>query len=212
MKHPYLVIEGEPVGSGQERVCYAHPHDPALLVKIQKGEADKQTRRELRLYARLARRGMRQFDHIPAFHGQVETNLGAGFVVDCIRDYDGELSKSLWWHFKRGYPVSEFEPYLEDLRRYLLRRLVIFSVDMGRYNILLQKLAPGQARLVVIDGLGDHTAIDWLDNIDYFARRKINRRWKRFIGRLRGYSAQTMREHQGPPRTLQDAFRRQETT
>ena len=212
MKQPYLQLDSEPVGSGQERVCYAHPDDDRLLVKVQKGSADKQTRRELALYRRLARRGMREFDHIPKFYGRVETNLGPGFVVDCIRDFDGELSKSLWWHFTRGYPVNEFEPYLEDLHRYLLRRLVIFSVDMGRYNILFQKLSTERARLVVIDGLGDHTAIDWLDHIDYFARRKIRRRWRRFIGRLRQYSAQTMREHSGAPRSLDEAYRRRETT
>ncbi len=212
MKQPFIQIEGEPVGAGQERVCYLHPDNAAWLVKIQKGEANKQTRRELALYAQLARRGMSHFEHIPEFHGAVMTNLGSGFVVDCIRDFDGELSKSLWWHFTTGYPVSEFQPYLEDLRRYLLERRVIFSVDMGRYNILFQKLSPERARLVVIDGLGDHTAIGWLDNIGYFARRKIHRRWRRFIGRLRKYSAQTMREFQGEPRALESAYRRQETT
>ena len=140
------------------------------------------------------------------------TNLGPGFVIDCIRDFDGELSKSLWWHFTRGYPVSEFHSYLEDLRRYLLEWQVIFSVDMGRYNILFQKLSPERARLVVIDGLGDHAAIGWLDYIGFFARRKIRRRWRRFIGRLENYSAQTMRQHQGVPQHLETAYRRQEKT
>lgn len=212
MEQTFLQIDSEPVGAGQERVCYVHPNDAARLIKIQKGESNKQTRRELALYRRLARRGMRHFDHIPELHGDVMTNLGPGFVVDCIRDFDGELSRSLWWHFTRGYPVSEFDAYLEDLRRYLLERQVIFSVDMGRYNILFQKLSPERARLVVIDGLGDHTAIGWLDNIGYFARRKIRRRWQRFIGRLHNYSEQTMREHQGAPRTLDSAYRRQVTT
>jgi hypothetical protein len=42
----------------------------------------------------------------------------------------------------------------------------------------------GSARLVVIDGLGDTVALDWLDNIPFLVRRKINRRWKRFIKRV----------------------------
>jgi hypothetical protein len=208
MKQPFLQIEGEPIGAGQERVCYRHPDDTTLLVKVQKGESSKQTRRELALYHRLARRGMNNFEHIPKFHGEVQTNLGPGFVVDCISDFDGSVSKSLWWHFQRGYPVTEFLPYLQELRSYLLDNQVIFSVDMGRYNILFQKLTTTQARLVVIDGLGDHAAINWLDNIGYFARRKIRRRWQRFIGRLSSYSAQTMREHNGEPRTLETAYRR----
>ena len=192
MQDQRIEISAAPIGQGQERVCYRHPHDPARLIKIQRGASDKQTRRELRLYRGLARRGMDDFSHIPRFYGHVDTNLGRGFVVDLIADYDGEVPKSLWWHFQRGYPVAEFEAYLDELRRYLLDRRIVFSVDMGRYNILFQKLSPREARLVVIDGLGNHTAINWPDAIGFLARRKIERRWRRFIGRLRNYSAQSM--------------------
>ena len=207
-----LQIVGEPIGAGQERVCYLHPDDETRVVKIQKGDSNKQTRRELALYARLAQRGMRNFENIPQFYGEVETNLGAGFVVDCVTNYDGNISKSLWWHFERGYPLSEFSSYLEGLRRYLLENQIVFSVDMGRYNILFQKLSPARARLVVIDGLGNHTAINWLDNIGFFARRKIRRRWQRFIDRLNNYSAETMRQHDGSPQVIETAYRLQETT
>lgn len=210
MNPTILQISGEPIGAGQERICYQHPDDESKVVKIQKGDSDKQTRRELALYASLEQRGMNDFEHIPRFHGKVQTNLGDGFVVDCIADYDGTVSRSLWWHFERGYPVTEFLPYLEDLRRYLLENRIIFSVDMGRYNILLQKLSPCRARLVVIDGLGNHSAINWPDNIGFFARRKIRRRWQRFIERLHNYSAETMRQHEGSPRRLEEAYRKQQ--
>ena len=207
MKAETLQITSEPIGAGQERVCYRHPEDAGKLIKLQKGESDTQTRRELALYESMSRRGMHNFDHIPQFYGKLQTNLGEGFVVDLVTDYDGNISKSLWWHFERGYPVSEFLPYLEELKKYLLDNLVVFSVDMGRYNILFQKTSLQQAHLVVIDGLGNHTAINWLDNIGYFARRKINRRWQRFISRLQNYSAGTMREHDGSPRELEAAYR-----
>ncbi len=211
MNPAILQISGEPIGAGQERICYQHPDDGDKVVKIQKGDSDKQTRRELALYASLARRGMNDFEHIPRLYGAVQTNLGSGFVVDRIADYNGEVSRSLWWHFERGYPVAEFLPYLEELRRYLLDKRIVFSVDMGRYNILFQKLSPNRARLVVIDGLGNHTAINWLDNIGFFARRKIERRWHRFIGRLHNYSAETMRQHAGSPSKLDAAYRKQQS-
>jgi hypothetical protein len=208
MSEATIQITGEPIGVGQERACYQHPDDAARVIKIQTGESDKQTRRELSLYKNLSRRGMNNFEHIPRYYGKVTTSLGEGFVVDKIMDYDGTVSRSLWWHFERGYPVSEFAPYLEELRQYLLDNLIVFSVDMGRYNILFQKLSAQQARLVVIDGLGNHTAINWLDNVAYFARHKINRRWRRFIDRLRDYSAETMRAHGGSPNTLEETYRR----
>ncbi|MCG6889398.1 MAG: hypothetical protein LJE92_07415 [Gammaproteobacteria bacterium] len=207
-----LQLSGDPLGAGQERLCYAHPDDASRVVKIQKTDANKQTRRELALYARLKRRGLRNFEHIPRYYGEVETNLGQGFVVDCVADYDGQISRSLWWYFEQGYPLSEFSSYLEDLRCYLLDNQVFFSVDMGRYNILFQKLSPERARLVVIDGLGNHTAINWLDHIDFFARRKIQRRWQRFIDRLQVYADVSMRQHSGSPQILESAYRRQEPT
>jgi hypothetical protein len=207
MKQQILQITSEPIGVGQERACYLHPEDAHKVIKIQKGESDTQTRRELILYRNLARRGMRNFKHIPQYYGKLKTNLGEGFVVDLIADYDGGISRSLWWHFQQGYPLAEFMPYLEELRQYLLDNLIIFSVDMGRYNILLQKISPQQARLVVIDGLGNHSAINWLDNIAWFARRKIGRRWHRFISRLQNYSEQMMREYDASPRALESAYR-----
>ncbi len=208
MSKSIVQITSEPIGVGQERVCYQHPDDAGKVVKIQKGESDKQTRRELLLYKNLSCRGMSNFEHIPRYYGKVETSLGEGFVVDKIMDYDGSVSKSLWWHFERGYPVAEFAVYLDELRQYLLENLIVFSVDMGRYNILFQKTSAQQARLVIIDGLGNHTAFNWLDNIAYFARRKIDRRWQRFIGRLRNYSAETMRAHGDSAKTLDAAYRR----
>jgi hypothetical protein len=208
MNQQILEITSEPIGVGQERICYRHPEDAAKVVKIQKGESDKQTRRELELYKNLSRRKMSNFEHIPRYYGMTQTNLGEGFVVDLIADFDGAVSKSLWWHFEQGYPVAEFLPYLDELRQYLLDNLVVFSVDMGRYNILFQKTSPQQARLVVIDGLGNHTAINWLDNIAYFARRKINRRWQRFIDRLQNYSAEMMCEYGASPRQLDTAYRK----
>lgn len=209
MNQQLLKITGEPIGVGQERICYRHPQDVGKVVKIQKGDSNKQTRRELALYKNLSRRKMSNFEHIPRYYGMVQTNLGEGFVVDLISDFDGSVSKSLWWHFEQGYPVSEFMPYLDELRQYLLDNLVVFSVDMGRYNILFQKISPQLARLVVIDGLGNHTAINWLDNIAYFARRKIERRWRRFIGRLNNYSAEIMRVNELAPRTLEAAYRKE---
>jgi len=96
MSKPILQITGEPIGVGQERACYQYPDEDGKVIKIQKGESDKQTRRELTLYKNLARRGMNDFEHIPRYYGMAATNLGEGFVVDKIADYDGTIFRSLW--------------------------------------------------------------------------------------------------------------------
>jgi hypothetical protein len=202
MTQAILQLSGEPIGAGQERICYRHPVDPGKVVKIQKSEVVKQTRREIKFYQRLQRRNMANFSHLPRFYGQVETNLGRGFVVDLVSDYDGTVSRSLYWYFKRGYPIEEFMPYLEEFRRYLIENMIVFSVDMGRFNVLFNRISNSEARLVVIDGLGNHSAINWPDSIPCFARNKIRRRWERFISRLECYSATLMEEYGGGPRML----------
>ncbi len=208
MQPQIIMLTSEPLGVGQERACYVHPDDPDKVVKVQRGDIDKQTRRELAFYRRLGRRSDVRYDHIPRFYGTVETNLGPGFVVDRIRDFDGAESNSLWWYFERGYPLAEFGPYLDELRQSLLDNRIVFCVDMGRYNVLFRRLSPGDARLVVIDGLGNHSAINWLDNFDLFARRKIERRWRRFMSRLQNYSNASLRKYGADPRSLEPAYRR----
>lgn len=208
MNQQILQITTEPIGVGKERACYQHPEDSTKAVKVQKGELKKQTRRELKFYRTLQQQKMNNFKHIPQFYGKVLTNLGEGFVVDLINDYDGSDSKSLYWFFERGYPLSEFNPYLEELRQYMLQNFIVFNNRRSPYNLLFKRVSDRHARIVVVDGLGDHAAFNWFDNIPYFARRKINRRWDRFISSLQNYSADMMREYGGAPKKLDSAYRK----
>lgn len=95
MNQKVLQITTEPIGEGQERICYLHPEDPDKIIKLQKGESNKQTRRELELYRRLLRRKGTDYSQLPRYYGKVVTNLGEGFVTDLIQDYDGGISNSL---------------------------------------------------------------------------------------------------------------------
>ena len=124
------------------------------------------------------------------------------------RDYDGRESNSLWWYFEHGYPLAEFYPYLDELKHYMLDNLIIFSVDMGRFNVLFRRESESRARLVVIDGLGNHSAFNWFDNIPFLARRKIRRRWNRFLSRLQFFSNQMMQAYDASPSQLEPAYRK----
>ena len=208
MRHKILTITGDPIGEGQERICYRHPEDPDKIIKLQKGSSDKQTRRELELYRRLARRKSTDYSQLPRYYGKVKTNLGEGFVTDLIRDYDGGISNSLYWYFERGYPVEEFYPYLEELKQYLLDNQVVFSEDLRRTNVLFQRLSPERAQLVVIDGLGNHSAINWFDVFRPVSDSKINRRWERFMHQLKIHSDQMIADYGASPKPLDAAYRR----
>ena len=179
-KNQHIDITAEPFAKGGERACYQHPYDENKVIKIRLGELNKQTRRELAIYKSFAQRNMTNFQHVPRYYGKVETNLGQGMVFDLIRDFDGSISEPLYHFFLSGSPISEFLPQLEVLKKHLLDNLIVISADIvGRRNILLQKLSPTDAKLVIVDGIGNHTAINWLDNFRYFGRKKISRRWDR---------------------------------
>jgi hypothetical protein len=179
-----LKITSEPIGTGRERACYVHPEDPRLAIKMPMGEVSDQTQRDLKFYRKLKKRGIKGTPHVPDFHGLCDTNLGKGIVVDLIRNYDGEISRPLNWYLAQGVPIEEFDQFLQELKQSFLQNLIIFNHDMTIGNLLFQKTSPASAQLVAIDGLGDVVAIDWFDHFPFLVRRKINRRWKRFMTRI----------------------------
>jgi len=186
-----LKIISQPIGEGRERACYVHPDDPRLAIKIPTGKVTAQTRRDIQFYKRLKKRGLVKNAHLPRYHGLCETSIGPGIVVDLIRNYDGEIARPLNWYLAQGVPVEEFDAYLEEMKQSFVQDLIIFNHDMHSGNLLFQKTSMGSARLIAIDGLGDTVTFDWLDNIPFLVRRKINRRWKRFLKRL--YLSQEVR-------------------
>ena len=203
-----LQITTDPIGEGQERICYVHPDDPDKLVKVQKGASDKQTRREMKLYQRLKLRKNTDYSQLPRFYGKVDTNHGRGFVTDLVKDCDGSISNSLYWFFERGIPVSEFYVYLDELKQYLLMNQIMISADMRRTNVLFQKLSAETAQLVVIDGLGNHSAINWFDGFRMVTSSKINRRWERFYNQLLIHSDEMLRDYGREAGMLEGSYRR----
>lgn len=181
-----LQIVSEPIGAGKERTCYIHPDDPGKAIKISGTKTSKQTKREIKLYKSLLKRKDIQYAHLPKFYGTVKTNLGKGFVVDLIRDYDNEISKPLLWYLKQGYPITKFEPYLDEVKNYLINNLIIINHDLYEGNLLFQKLTKNKARLVIIDGIGDVVFIKWLNIFQSHVKSKIQRRWNYIINRLYG--------------------------
>ena len=179
-----LQITKNPIGMGKERMCFVHPEDPRLAIKIARNEVSQQSQREIKFYRRLKKRGNVTDMHIPGFHGLCETNRGTGIVVDLVRNYDGEISRPLNWYLAQGYPIEDFEPGLEELKQSFLKNLIIFNHDLKIGNLLVKKISVTRIRMVAIDGLGDVVAPDWLDVFPFLVRRMINRRWQRFIMRL----------------------------
>ncbi len=179
-----LELTRKPIGTGRERICFVHPEDPRLAVKI--STRGRQSEREIRLYRKLDKRGGANSKHIPRFHGICETNHGRGFVVDMVRNYDGEISRPLNWYLAQGFPIEEFEPFLEELRQSLLQNLIVFDAQLEIDDILVQTTSASKFRMVAIDSLGDTAGFGWLNLLPFLARRRIQRRWQDFMRRVYG--------------------------
>lgn len=177
-----IQITAQEVGKGNERKCYVHPEDETKAIKIsyeQKIGRSKQTRIETAYYKKLLKRKSMDWSHLPRFYGEVETNYGKGFVVELIRDFDGSVSKSLEYYLKE-YGIEPFFSELEAYRRYFLDNLIIFNYGMMPKNILRRRLSETEAELVLIDGMGDVSHLQFHTKIPYFARQRIIRRWNKF--------------------------------
>ena len=171
-------ITRDPIGIGQERLCFVHPEDPRLAIKIGKNGDDRQNQADIRFYRGLRNQGAATGKHVPRFHGSCETNRGDGIVVDLVRNYDGEIARPLNWFLAHGYPLEEFEDSLEDLRQFFLLHLIVFDENLAIDDLLVQKTSAARMRLVVINHLGQ-VAKPGL--FAFLARRKIQRRWENFL-------------------------------
>lgn len=164
----------QPFARGGNRLCYVHPDDPNLCVKVRRPDFTLEQRRakkgfpktllplshfddnaeEFRVMESLDRVfGEPLYKHVSRCRGFVDTDMGAGLVSELIRGSDGAiaetLKKTIW---DRGFTdvcqraVAEFCTHW--------RALAIPSRDLLLHNIVVQRDGETIERLVVIDGLG----------------------------------------------------------
>ncbi len=92
------------------------------------------------------------------FHGNIETNLGAGAVFDLVRDYDGSVSKTLDTYFKLAdeatVSYSNIVQCLSQLKHYLLTNNII-TMGLKPRNILYRRLDQATGRCVIVDNIGN---------------------------------------------------------
>nr|WP_170233039.1 YrbL family protein [Malaciobacter canalis] len=79
--------------------------------------------------------------------------------------------------------VDFYKQELNEYKEYFLRNRIIFNYGMMPKNILLRKISKEKSQLVLIDGLGDVSHFTLPNKISYFARRRINRRWDKFVNK-----------------------------
>ena len=174
------------IGRGTNKRVYKHPSDSSLCIKINcydnNGHGSKELKRELRYHC-LIGNDLKLTEVIARYHGESKTNMGCGYIYDLIKDYDGETSQTLGDYLLDPlFVVDNFEEIGRELRllkeELIKHKIVIMGIVPS--NILRQKLSAKIARLILVDNLGSGSLIPLEYYIDYFACKRIERRWKRF--------------------------------
>ena len=179
------------IGKGLHRECFVHPGNPDWCIKIVVAGNSNENHREAKYYGLLARRGI-SWEMLTRFHGLVETSLGEGAVFDLVRDYDGSVSKTLTHYLSsEELTTANSKPLagaLTGLKTYLLENRVV-TMTLKTKNILFQKTAPSDGKLVIVDNVGNSDFIPISNYSAVLARLKIERKWQRFEQSVRAQHA-----------------------
>jgi hypothetical protein len=170
------------IGRGMRRECYFHPGDENKCVKVVVAGDHKETAREQSYYRLLEKRAI-SWKMLARFYGNAETNRGPGAVFELIRDYNGEVSKTLDHYISAGNSTGidyqDLSRALSVLKQYLLKwKIVTMTIRSG--NVVFKKNSASEGTLVIIDNIGNSDFIPICNYVDYIARRKIRRKWQRF--------------------------------
>lgn len=136
------------IGKGSERICYQHPNDPHICIKIRyciKRSRDE-SEREFEYAKRLRKRGVEAPFALPI--EWVQTNLGRGLAFPLIRDENGEISSSLNRVKDKQLVANLFQEFSDTLVTNALS-----VTDLRIQNLVLQRSADGP-RIVMVDGYG----------------------------------------------------------
>ena len=196
-------LEGvRPFAEGGNRVCYIHPDNKNLCLKISKQEVIKKIRSNAPWYKKL--RSEQSFDdnfreerayqqravkenpqkiwrHLARWHEFVETSKGLASCTELITNNDKVALNLEEYLFSKGrnseinIALKEFEMFLKETK--LLTKNII------PHNLAVKENDSGLT-LKIIDGLGCMSFIPLPEISDAFAKRYIKRRIELMYSRI----------------------------
>ncbi|GLS90995.1 hypothetical protein GCM10007916_20620 [Psychromonas marina] len=170
-------------GKGRSRNVYLHPFNDSQCIKIQRASSPGAANHcEIAFFNTNL-----SSPFYPKYYGQVKTNLGTGLVVGLIKDFDGQISKSLVHYLDANIITRQIaEGFILDITHHFISNKKLIH-DANLENILLQKDEAGNLKPVLIDGFGakDTGVLYFLRaRISMLAVHKTKKLKKRMLNRL----------------------------
>lgn len=165
------------IGKGRDRVCYQHPIDPSLCIKISIRN-NKQSVREADYFQYLYTRSL-DLSLLSCYKGEVETNLGKGYMFELVRNHNGAISETLTQMLqKKTISAERVVAEAAKLRAYLINNKICVR-DISPSNIVVQNLGTTQC-LRVIDGVSNPGVFPWTIRIPCLIARANDKSWHSF--------------------------------
>ena len=190
------LVQTEPFARGGNRVCYVHPDNTDICIKVPRPDVSlAQKRRRKGLKGRIKpasafddnSQDARTLTHlhrsigpslasvVPRFLGWIDTDVGAGIMVDLIRDAGGAIATPLKQYIWEQGMTPALHCALEQFERYWIDHAVP-SRDLLLHNVVVATVPGPCVRLVVIDGLGNSDLLPFARMVPALARRKSTRK------------------------------------
>ena len=175
------------IGHGRHKECYHHPDRPDLCIKVAYNEGGTTDLvREIRYLKTLSGSNL-DYSVLPAYYGTIETSKGTGYVYELIKDFNGDNCMTVQDILMDSSLLEKhFDRLVDDLK--LLHRNLLDNkiITMGLFpeNIIVQRTAPNQTRLRIVNDMGSSTLIHLDYYISALARQHIEKRWQRFTQNL----------------------------
>ncbi|WP_033958124.1 YrbL family protein [Psychroserpens jangbogonensis] len=170
------------IAEGVYQKCYIHPENKNLCIKVSKQElSTSRLLYEINYFKKISKKNWKKFDYpfFTKYYGQVDTNLGTGFVYDYITDETtGEISKTMEYYLLNPDPKitnDMLRNAFEHLKRLMIKHRIIAS-DIRSKNICCKILKDQSIQMIIVDGVGHRDFIPIVDWSSYFAKKKIERR------------------------------------
>lgn len=193
-----------PLNQGHSRLVFAHPGDPALVVKVMRPDVlEARFGSETRWYKRGRRYGryvsyVRELQEYIAAHstygynppflqtviGLVDTDLGLGLITEAATDADGNLAPNLATLIASGSFDSTARKNLDHFLQQILDCNVVIS-DMNVGNLVYAFSEQRGNFFVLIDGMGNANPLPFKAISRRISRRSKLRRFERLYNRIR---------------------------
>jgi len=184
------------------RYVFPHPDRPDAVIKVirpdmlearwggRRGWLKRRARarqytvylRELREYVALRAREPVAAPFVRIF-GLVETDLGLGQVVECVRGEDGALAPTLDVLVARHGLADWIREGVDGLFDELLRHRVVLS-DMHIGNVVYGHSGDEPLRFVLIDGFGEKNVVPLCSMSERFNTRNTRRLYARLARQM----------------------------